>query len=64
MSSKKIILDFIYKFFCILKAASDGWIVKYLGANHFEFIGLKKNIKKMLIEYTDTLPYIITDKTI
>jgi hypothetical protein len=61
MSKKKVILDFIYKFFCILKAASDGWIVTYIGANKFEFSGYKKNIKKILMEYTKTLPNIITD---
>lgn len=61
MSSRVVILNFIYKFFCILKAASDGWIVKYIGGNRFEFIGLKQNVKECLINYTNTLPRILTD---
>jgi hypothetical protein len=35
MNSK--VLKFIYKLFFILKAASDGWIVKYIGGDSFEF---------------------------
>lgn len=61
MLKKKLILDFIYKFFCILKAASDGWIVTYIGANQFEFSGLKTNIKHIIMDYSTTLPSIITD---
>lgn len=61
MLKKKLILDFIYKFFCILKAASDGWIVTYIGANQFEFSGFKTNIKHILMDYSNTLPSIITD---
>jgi hypothetical protein len=60
-SDRRIILNFIYKFFCILKAASDGWIVKYIGGNQFEFISYKKrNIKICLAKYTKELPSIIT----
>lgn len=61
MSHKKIILNFIYKFFCILKAASDGWIVRYIGGNQFEFITRKKmNVKDFFDAYTSKLPSIIT----
>jgi hypothetical protein len=61
MSHKKIILNFIYKFFCILKAASDGLIVRYIGGNQFEFISHKKiNIKDLFDTYTQHLPSIIT----
>lgn len=33
----KYILNFIYKFLFILKAASNGYIVTYIGGNQFEF---------------------------
>lgn len=62
MSHRKIILNFLYKFFCILKAASDGWIVKYIGGNQFEFKTYKKtNINQFLEKYTKELPSIITN---
>lgn len=38
MRLQLIIKQFLYKFFCILKAASDGLIVRYIGGNQFEFI--------------------------
>ncbi len=61
MDCRRIILNFVYKFFCILKAASDGWIIKYIGGNQFEFISYKKmNIKNSLAKYTEELPSIIT----
>ena len=61
MTDKSMILNFIYKFFCILKAASDGWIIKYIGGNQFEFkSNKKKDIKKLLCIYTQHLPSIIT----
>lgn len=61
MNYRKIILNFIYKFFCILKAASDGWIIRYIGGNQFEFISYKRtNINKFLEKYTKELPSIIT----
>lgn len=60
--NRKIILNFIYKFFCILKAASDGWIVKYIGGNQFEFVCDKKIDYKIFIKnYTENLPSIITN---
>lgn len=37
ISIKTIILDFLYKYFFILKAASNGTIVSYVGGNKFEF---------------------------
>ena len=35
---------FIAKFFFILKAAADGWIVRYIGGDQFEFY--KKKTKQ------------------
>jgi hypothetical protein len=32
-----LIINFIKKFFFILKAASEGWRVKYIGGNKFRF---------------------------
>lgn len=61
MNNKSIILNFVYKFFCILKAASDGWIIRYIGGNQFEFISYKKkNINDILNNYTKNLPSIVT----
>jgi hypothetical protein len=62
MNHRRIILNFVYKFLCILKAASDGWIITYIGSNQFEFISHKKiNIKKVLKQYSKKLPTIITN---
>jgi hypothetical protein len=62
MNYQTIILNFIYKFLCILKAASDGWIIRYIGANRFEFIcNKKRNIKLFLQKYTQQLPSFITN---
>jgi hypothetical protein len=36
------ISQFMEKLLFILKAASDGWIVKYLGGNYFEFYSTKR----------------------
>ena len=41
-----IINNFIYKYIYILKAASNGWIIKTLGNNTYEFyrkLPLKEN---------------------
>jgi len=58
--TNKIILNFIYKFFCILKAASDGWIVKYIGGNEFEFINNKKiEFNDFIKKYTENLASIL-----
>jgi hypothetical protein len=40
----KIILKFLTKYFFILKAASNGWRVKYIGGNKYEFYKSKKHI--------------------
>lgn len=34
---RSILIKFIYKFFFILKAASDGWIVKQIAENKYDF---------------------------
>lgn len=53
--TKNIILSFLRKFFFILKAASDGWIIKYIGANQFEFRYIKfssnPSVKEFLKHY-------------
>lgn len=36
------ILKFIFKYLFILKAAADGWTVKYLGENTFQFLGPRR----------------------
>lgn len=46
---KSDILKFICKFFFILKAASEGWIVNYIGGDKFEFY---KNKNKKLVNNT------------
>ena len=62
INHRRIILNFVYKFLCILKAASDGWIIKYIGGNQFEFISYKKiDIKRVLKQYSKKLPSIITN---
>ena len=52
-----LILDFIYKFFYILKAAANGNIVKYIGGNKFEF-----NSKLHTNKYSQSLPSFILKK--
>lgn len=37
MKKRDIILSFLNKFFFILKAASEGWRVAYVGGNQFKF---------------------------
>lgn len=34
---KEYILSFLSKYFFILKAASEGWRICYIGGNQFEF---------------------------
>jgi hypothetical protein len=60
-NNNKIVLNFLYKFLCILKAASDGWIISYIGANKFAFSYRNKkiNISDIIKKYTSTLPSII-----
>jgi hypothetical protein len=46
MNNTNIIYKFIYKYIYILKAASNGWIIKTLGNNTYEFYRLnKKGVK-------------------
>lgn len=49
MSIRNLILDFLYKFFFILKAAADGTIISYIGGNKFEF-------KSRIIPKSTTFP--------
>lgn len=60
--NRHLILKFVYKFICILKAASHGLIVKYIGGNQFEFTSYKNiNIQNFFERYKKTLPPIITN---
>lgn len=47
---KDIVIKFFYKCLYILKAASDGWIVKYIGGNKYDFlkIGCHLENEKMI----------------
>jgi len=57
----KVIINFLYKYLCILKAVSEGWIVSYIGGNKFMFKSKKRvNINDILRKYTSTLPSILT----
>jgi hypothetical protein len=40
---KQLLINFIYKFLFIFKAAANGYIVKHIGNNQYEF---KVNLKK------------------
>jgi hypothetical protein len=31
-------LKFLFRYFFLLKAAADGWRIRYLGSNSFEFL--------------------------
>jgi len=55
---KEKILKFILKILFILKAASDGWIVTYIGGDKYEFSGKSKklNINNFIKKYN---PYLI-----
>jgi hypothetical protein len=58
MKIKNIILTFLYKYFFILKAASDGWCISYVGGNRFKFdnhityddVDFKNKYKSKVIE--------------
>ena len=41
--SDKIVWKFIRKYLFIFKAVSEGWIVRYIGGDKFEFYNSKKN---------------------
>lgn len=57
-TDKQITLDFIFKYFCILKAASCGWTITYIGANQYDFHNYKKkDFKKFIHNYTKKLNF-------
>lgn len=63
MNTRIIILNFLYKFFCILKAASKGYIVTYIGGNKFLFKHNKNsNLNRIINNYTKTLPSFLSNK--
>jgi hypothetical protein len=66
MSIRTLILDFLYKFFFILKAASDGTIITYIGGNKFEFKScstkLNINCNSFISQYSKNLPLFILKK--
>jgi hypothetical protein len=67
--NRSILIKFIYKFFFILKAASDGWIVKHIDKNKYDFYKyiLKSNklykvqldISQFLSNYACDLTFLI-----
>lgn len=66
MSIRTLILDFLYKFFFILKAAADGTIITYIGGNKFEFKSapplIKFNSNSFISKYSKNLPLFILKK--
>lgn len=44
----ELLNNFLDKFLFLLKAASDGWIVKYLGGNYYEVYMPKGKTKESL----------------
>lgn len=66
MSIKNLILDFLYKFFFILKAASDGIIITYIGGNKFEFKSPPSltnfNSNSFISKYSKNIPLFILKK--
>lgn len=45
MEKDIIINKFFYKCLYILKAASDGWIVKYIGGNKYDFLKIGQGLE-------------------
>lgn len=43
MSIPDLLLKFLKKYFFILKAAADGWRIRYIGGNQFEFYSSVNN---------------------
>lgn len=41
--NKELIKKFLVMYFFILKAASDGWSVRYIGGNQFTFLKGKQD---------------------
>ncbi len=66
MSIRNLILDFLYKFFFILKAAADGTIITYIGGNKFEFKSppplTNFNSNCFISKYSKNLPLFILKK--
>ena len=69
MQLKQILLNFIYKFFCVLKGANEGLIVQYIGGKKFKFVTNVANtttpsptndINQILAEYTKKLDFLRT----
>lgn len=44
------IIKFLYKYMFILKAASDGWRIRYIGGNSFKFYNKRSQTPKVSIE--------------
>lgn len=62
MDLTKVILSFLAKYFFVLKAASDGWRISYLGGDKFEFCkrktkGLTHNSYAFLNVYKNKVLY-------
>jgi hypothetical protein len=45
MEKDIVINKFFYKCLYILKAASDGWIVKYIGGNKYDFLKIGSELE-------------------
>lgn len=41
MNKFNVLIDFLKKYYFILKAAADGWRINYIGGNQYKFL---KNI--------------------
>jgi hypothetical protein len=50
---QKLIITFLEKYFFILKAASDGWRIVYVGGNQFKFINTRTLKNKNTRLYTN-----------
>lgn len=63
MSIRNLILNFLYKFFFILKAAADGTIITYIGGNNFEFKSTSSLPPNLFIsKYSKNIPSFILKK--
>lgn len=54
------IIRFLYKYMFILKAASDGWRIKYIGGDSFKFYNKRtantvQSIEDFIYKYTTRL---------
>lgn len=54
MQVSNLVVKFLYKFFFILKAASEGWRVTYCGGNHFAFYQNISDISDISAKLCDT----------